>query len=87
MERRHYPGLWAIGYLLHVRLGTEATQHSSGTGFVLLDRSTLSYIPTERYNPNQTLTFHATSSGSGVMTTTSASHIELASTSPICGIS
>ncbi|WP_444893454.1 phage tail protein [Microbulbifer sp. TRSA001] len=80
------PGVWEIGYLLRGRLGTEITQHSAGTRFVLLDRNTLNYIPTERYNLGQVLTFRATSSGSGEETTTAAtytgaSHSEPAPTS------
>ncbi|GAB2899687.1 phage tail protein [Microbulbifer echini] len=75
------PGVWEIGYLLRGRLGTNPTNHPAGTRFVLLERNTLNYIPTERYNLGQTLTFRATSIGSGKETTTSglfsgASHAE-----------
>ncbi|XZZ30730.1 hypothetical protein ACJJIO_18320 [Microbulbifer sp. TRSA005] len=63
------------------RLGTTSANHPAGTCFVLLERNTLNYIPTERYNLGQTLTFRATSVGSGKETTTSgtfngASHAE-----------
>ncbi|WP_444931499.1 phage tail protein [Microbulbifer sp. SSSA002] len=80
------PGVWEIGYLLRGRLGTGIEAHPAGTRFVLLERNTLHYIPTERYNLEQTLTFRATSSGSAVETTTDgtftgASHSEPAPTS------
>ncbi|WP_444905091.1 phage tail protein [Microbulbifer sp. CnH-101-E] len=65
------PGLWELAYFLRGRLGTTPTNHPAGTRFVLLERNTINFIATERYNLGQTLTFRATSIGSGKETTTS----------------
>ncbi|MCO1336948.1 hypothetical protein MO867_21710, partial [Microbulbifer sp. OS29] len=76
------PGVWEIGYLLRGRLGTTPAEHPAGTRFVLLDRNTLNYIPSDRYNLDQTLTFRATSSGSGEETTTAATYTGASHTEP-----
>ncbi|WP_299582957.1 hypothetical protein [uncultured Microbulbifer sp.] len=77
------PSVWELGYFLRGRLGTTSANHPAGTRFVLLERNTLNYIPTERYNLGQSLTFRATSIGSDKETLTScsftgASHTESA---------
>ncbi len=65
------PGVWELGYLLRGRRHTTVAAHPAGTRFVLMDRNQLAFIPGERYDLDQTLTFRTTSLGSVESTVTS----------------
>ncbi len=57
------PGIYELSYLLRGRKGTEISSHSAGERFVLLDRQSLYFIPSDLYLLNKQLTFKSTSYG------------------------
>lgn len=65
------PGVWEIGHLLRGRKGTAAVTHAVGERFVLLQRASVAFLPSETYLLGKTLTFRATSLNSTHQITTS----------------